>query len=129
MLGILSPPAGSRFVARDAVRRFQNVEPTTKRNMTAMRTGKDLLDDRLTQFTEPLLIVWGSEDQLTPLSMGRTMHTMVKGSELDILEGCGHLAPLICSARAAAATADFLKAHPVPSGGERTLANMEKADR
>ena len=115
-----------RFVARDAVRRFQSNEPTTSRNMTAMVGGKDLLDDRLSQLTEPLLIVWGSDDKLTPLAMGRTMHALVKSSELNVLEGCGHMAPLICDARTATATADFLKSDPPPAGGERTLVNMRK---
>ncbi len=115
-----------RFVARDAVRRFQSNEPTTSRNMAAMITGKDLLDDRLPQLTEPLLIVWGSEDKLTPLSMGRTMHAMVKSSELNVVEGCGHLAPLTCDQRVASATADFLRSNPVAVGGERTLSNMFK---
>ncbi len=115
-----------RFIARDAVRRFENNQPTTQRNMTAMRGGKDLLDERLPQLTQPLLIVWGSEDRLTPLAMGRTMHGLVKNSELDIVDGCGHLAPLLCDARVAAATADFLKSNPPPIGIERTLANMRK---
>ena len=118
-----------RFVAADAVRRFQSAQPTTQRSMTAMLSGKDLLDDKLSQLSEPLLIVWGSEDKLTPLAMGRTMHSLVKNSELDIVEGCGHLAPLICDGRVASATADFLKSHPAPAGGERTLANMAKAER
>lgn len=117
------------FVARDAVRRFQSNQATTERNMSSMVAGKDLLDNQLAQLTEPLLIVWGSEDRLTPLAMGRTMHSLVKSSELDVVEGCGHLAPLLCDARVAAATADFLKSNPVPAGGERTLANMAKAER
>ncbi len=116
-----------RFVAQDAVRRFESTQVTTQRNMAAMKTGKDLLDDRLPQLTEPLLIVWGSEDHLTPLAMGRTIHSMVKASELNIVEGCGHLAPLTCAGRVASATADFLKANPVPTGGERTLVNMAKS--
>lgn len=116
------------YVARDAVKRFQGLEPITKRSMAAMGSGKDLLDERLSQLTEPLLIVWGSEDQLTPLAQGRAMHGMVKTSELDILEGCGHLSPLRCSGRAASATADFLKSQPAQVGGERTLANMSKGE-
>lgn len=115
-----------RFVARDAVRRFQENEPITQRYLTSMTGGKDLLDDKLSQLTSPLLIVWGSEDKLTPLAVGQAMHSMVKTSELDVLEGCGHLSPLICDVRAASATADFLKSNPVPQGGERTLANMGK---
>ena len=116
-----------RFVARDAVRRFQSNAATMQRNLAAMGNGRELLDDKLPQLTEPLLIVWGSEDKLTPLAMGQAMHALVKSSELDIVEGCGHLSPLVCNQRTASATADFLKSNPAPAGGERTLANMGKA--
>ena len=115
------------FVGRDAVRRFESTAPTTNRNLAAMQTGSDLLDSRLAQLTQPLLIVWGSEDHLIPLAMGQAMHRLVPSSELDILEGCGHLSPLGCSQRAASATADFLKSDPPPTGGERTLRNMRRA--
>jgi hypothetical protein len=56
--------------------------------------------------------------------MGYKMHQLVPNSELDILAGCGHLAPNRCSSRAAQATADFLKANPVPAGSVRTLQSM-----
>ena len=87
-------------------------------------TENDLLESRLPSLTEPLLIVWGSDDHLIPLAVGEQMHQLVPRSELDILVGCGHLAPNRCSSRAASATADFLKANPVPSGSVRTLQSM-----
>ena len=128
LVAIMEPDAKPlpAFVARDAVRRFESIQASTDRSMAAMRTGKDLLDDRLPQLTEPLLIVWGSDDGMTPLASGRALHALVKASELDIVEGCGHLGPQRCAAREAAATADFLKSNPAPVGGERTLANMGK---
>ena len=110
------------FVARDAVRRFQAGQEITDKSVAAMGTGKDLLDARLPTLTQPLLIVWGSADQLTPLSAGKAMHGLVPTSELDIVEGCGHLAPLRCSSAVAGATADFFKSNPVPQGGVRTIA-------
>jgi len=72
----------------------------------------------------PLLIVWGGLDGLIPVSAGYAMHGMVPSSELDVVQGCGHLAPKTCPGRVAAATADFLKADPVPVGGVRVLTNM-----
>ena len=86
-----------------------------------MESGKDLLDTRLGGLTEPLLIVWGSDDQLLPLSVGQQMHGLVARSELDVLQGCGHLAPKTCPDRAAAVTADFLNENPPPYGGTYTL--------
>jgi pimeloyl-ACP methyl ester carboxylesterase len=126
LASLLEPDAKPlpQFVLRDALRHAQAGQWVTDRSMSAMETGDDLLDAKLQHLTSPLLIVWGADDGLLPLSIGQQMHTLVPSSELDIVEGCGHLAPKTCPARVAAATADFLKANPVPTGGVRTLANM-----
>jgi len=112
------------FVARDALRTLQEMQPVVDKGMASMQTGKDLLDGRLQGLTVPLLIVWGNLDRLIPVSAGYAMHGMVPSSELDVVQGCGHLAPKTCSRRVASATADFLKADPVPVGGVRVLTNM-----
>ena len=52
------------------------------------------------------------------------LHALDPRSELDIVEGCGHLAPKVCAPRVAAATADFLKSQPVAMGQVRTLRKM-----
>lgn len=113
------------FVRRDALRKLAARQWVVDRSMASMETGNDLLDTRLSGLTEPLLIVWGSDDALLPLSVGQQMHALDPQSELDIVEGCGHLAPKTCPARVAAATADFLKSNPAPSAGIRTLARMQ----
>jgi pimeloyl-ACP methyl ester carboxylesterase len=112
------------FVARDALRRLQEIQPITDKSMESMATGRDALNGRLEGLTQPLLIVWGGLDAMTPLGSAEALHAMAPKSELDILQGCGHLAPKTCSVRVAAATADFLKANPAPVGGVRTLTNM-----
>jgi pimeloyl-ACP methyl ester carboxylesterase len=114
----------AEFVRRDVLLVMAQNQWIVDRSMRSMQTGKDLVDDRLPGITEPLLIVWGGDDRLLPLEVGEHMHALVPTSELDIVEGCGHLAPKTCSARVAAATADFLRANPVPAGGVRTLARM-----
>lgn len=110
-----------RFVRRDVLRRMQRGQWVVDRSVASMETGDDLLDSRLPSFPRPLLIVWGSDDELLPLSMAQKMHVLDPGSELEIVEGCGHLAPKTCPNRVAAATAAFLKQNPAPSGGMRTL--------
>jgi pimeloyl-ACP methyl ester carboxylesterase len=109
------------FVLRDALRHIAEGQWVVDRSMDSMQSGKDLLDARLGTLTKPLLIVWGSDDQLLPLSIGEQMHGLVPQSELDILQGCGHLAPKTCPDRTAAVTVDFLKENPPPSGGTFTL--------
>jgi pimeloyl-ACP methyl ester carboxylesterase len=112
------------FVLRDALHILSEKQWITDREMASMQTGKDLLDDRLSGLTSPLLIVWGSDDALLPLDVAQQMHSLDPRSELDIVQGCGHLAPKTCPARVAMATADFLKAQPAPEGLTRTLTNM-----
>jgi pimeloyl-ACP methyl ester carboxylesterase len=111
------------YIRRDLLRAIQEMQWTIDRNLSSM-TENDLLNSRISSLPEPLLIVWGADDHLIPLSVGQQMHQLVPASELDILAGCGHLEPNRCSARAAQATADFLKANPVPAGSVRTLQAM-----
>jgi pimeloyl-ACP methyl ester carboxylesterase len=109
------------FVVRDALRKLGEGQWVVDRSMASMEAGKDLLDTRLGGLTEPLLIVWGSDDQLLPLSVGQQIHGLDPRSELDVLQGCGHLAPKTCPDRATAVTVDFLMENPAPTGGTYTL--------
>jgi pimeloyl-ACP methyl ester carboxylesterase len=62
-----------------------------------MLTGRDATDALLPQLKMPVLIEWGAEDRMTPLSQGEKMHRLVPQSELVVVPGCGHLAPVECS--------------------------------
>jgi pimeloyl-ACP methyl ester carboxylesterase len=126
LASLLEPDAKPlpHFVLRDALKKIGRGQWVVDRSMASMQTGNDLLDTRLGGLTEPLLIVWGSDDELLPLALGQQMHTLDPQSELDVVEGCGHLAPKTCPARVAIATADFLKANPAPTGSVRTLTRM-----
>jgi pimeloyl-ACP methyl ester carboxylesterase len=112
-----------QLVLRDLMR-HRDGQWVVDRSVTSMRTGRDVVDAALPTLAEPLLIVWGSDDKLISLGTGERMHALDPRSELDIVEGCGHLAPKTCPDRVAAATADFLKAQPAPSGQVRTLTKM-----
>ena len=65
-----------------------------------------------------MLIVWGAKDELIPLSVGETIHSKVPQSVLDIVEGCGHLAPAECARPVTEGTVEFLKADPPMRGGK-----------
>jgi len=113
-----------QFVLRDLMR-HRDGQWVVDRSVASMHTGRDVVDASLPTLPEPLLIVWGSDDKLISLATGERMHALDPRSELDIVEGCGHLAPKTCPDRVAAATADFLKAQPAPSGQVRTLTKMQ----
>jgi pimeloyl-ACP methyl ester carboxylesterase len=107
------------FAGRAILRRLQKNAWVIHRSMAAMTNGRDLLDFRLPNIQEPTLIVWGAKDALIPLSVGETMHRSIPNSVLDVIEGCGHLAPAECSEPTVEGTVDFLRAEPPIQGGER----------
>jgi pimeloyl-ACP methyl ester carboxylesterase len=62
-----------------------------------MANGQDATDSRLPQLKMPVLLVWGSVDQITPPNLGETMHRLIPQSQLEMIPGCGHLAPSQCT--------------------------------
>jgi pimeloyl-ACP methyl ester carboxylesterase len=78
----------------------------------SMMTGEDLVDGKLGALTMPVLIGWGEEDRLIPLSVGYKLHAEILQSELDVYANCGHLAPGQCVAQVGPSVVDFLNAQP-----------------
>jgi pimeloyl-ACP methyl ester carboxylesterase len=109
------------FAAEAALRKLARNAWVIRRSMTAMTNGRDLLDFRLQGITQPMLIVWGSQDELIPLTAGEAIHKRVPQSVLNIVEGCGHLAPAECPVPVVEGTVEFLKAEPPMRGGEKTF--------
>jgi pimeloyl-ACP methyl ester carboxylesterase len=107
------------FAAEAALRKLEKNAWVIRRSMAAMTNGRDLLDFRLYQISQPMLIVWGERDDLIPLSAGEAIHKSVPQSVLNIVEGCGHLAPAECPRPVIEGTVDFLKAEPAMRGGEK----------
>jgi pimeloyl-ACP methyl ester carboxylesterase len=87
------------FIARDVLKQSRRNGWVIQRAIASMLTGKDATDSILPQLKMPVLIVWGSEDRIFPLSQAETMHRLVPQSELDVVPGCGHLAPKECTAQ------------------------------
>jgi pimeloyl-ACP methyl ester carboxylesterase len=86
-----------------------------RRNMESLLTGKALLDGKLGALKMPMLIVWGKEDHLIPVSVGEQMHRDVPQSELEIFDGCGHLAAAQCASQIGPVVRGFLdERSPIP---------------
>lgn len=45
----------------------------------------------LKQIVSPTLLVFGDRDNLVPVASGETMHTLIAGSRLEVIEGAGHV--------------------------------------
>ena len=86
------------FIARDLVRNIRQNSWIIQRSLDTMLSARDVVDNILPKLKMPVLIVWGSLDRVTPLSLGETMHRLIPQSQLDVFAGCGHMAPIECSA-------------------------------
>jgi pimeloyl-ACP methyl ester carboxylesterase len=104
-----NPPRVPAFVARDILRLSNQNGWVVRRALASMLTGRDATDKLLPKLRMPVLIVWGSEDHITPVSLGNTIHNLVPQSQLDVIQGCGHLAPSQCAAEIAPVVIAFLK--------------------
>jgi len=113
---LLSPnaPVMPTFLARAFLVRAQPDAWVIRRSVDSMLTGRDLMDNRLGELKMPVLIVWGKQDMLTPLSLAYTMHAGVPNSQLEVFDGCGHLAPGLCASRIAPSMLQFLDRTPTP---------------
>jgi len=65
--------------------------------------------DVLAGYRDPLLIVCGANDCITPLAISEEMHALVPDSTLVVLPDCGHLAPMEKPDEVSAAMRDWLR--------------------
>ncbi len=103
------PVALPGFLVRDVLKVSKRNEWVVKRAMASMLTRQDATDTILPQLKMPVLIVWGSEDHILPVTQAETMHRLMPQSELDIVPGCGHLAPKECTGQIGPALVAFEK--------------------
>jgi pimeloyl-ACP methyl ester carboxylesterase len=103
------PPQVPAFIANDILRTARENGWIIRRAMNSMLTGNDTTDAMLPALKMPVLIVWGSQDQITPLSEGEKMHHLIPQSQLEVVQGCGHLAPVQCAHTIGPQMDSFLK--------------------
>jgi pimeloyl-ACP methyl ester carboxylesterase len=93
-----NPPRLPKFVAEDILRLSASYGWVVKRALASMLTATDVMDEDLPSLKMPVLILWGDQDRITPLSEGRAIHALIPHSRLEVASGCGHLAPQNCTA-------------------------------
>lgn len=104
------------FVKEDVVRQIGPRSWVVERALASMAAGADVLDGRFSSMQPPVLLVWGKQDVMTPLSLGAAMHKADPQSVLEIYDGCGHLAFATCAARVAPRLIGFLAGNGPPAG-------------
>jgi pimeloyl-ACP methyl ester carboxylesterase len=106
------PPRMPAFLTRDVLRRMARQQWVIERSAASMFSGRDLEDGKLGNLKMPVLIVWGKEDHLLPLSTGMAMHADIPQSVLEVFDGCGHLAPGQCADRVGPRVNAWLRGQP-----------------
>ena len=61
---------------------------------TARSSMNDLIIDELADLDMPSLLIWGTEDQITPPHVAYTFQKLLPDAELHLIERCGH-APMM----------------------------------
>ena len=97
------------FVARDVLRLSSQHAWVIHRAVASMLTGQDATDNLLPGLKMPVLIVWGAEDKITPVHQAEKIHQLVPQSQLEVIDGCGHLAPGQCTAQIGPKVVEFIK--------------------
>ncbi len=60
--------------------------------------GEDRLDGEFRKIRMPTLVVWGREDEATPVSIGAAFARGIPGAQQAIIDRCGHMPQFECAA-------------------------------
>lgn len=97
------------FVAKDIVRISNDHAWVIHCAVASMLTGQDTTDNLLPGLKMPVLIIWGAEDRITPRHQAERIHALAPQSQLEVFDGCGHLAPGQCTAQIGPKVVEFVK--------------------
>ena len=83
---------------------YENAPENMKVTLTNMLDSDKNLD--ISKVTTPAQIIWGSDDNITPVRQGKKMHELLKNSQLTIKEGWRHSRYLVSTEELAQEIAD-----------------------
>ena len=87
-----------KVATRDLVDEVYDIVNNRNKAIRIVATAKSAvrhnLSDKLHQVTQPTLLVWGRQDQITPAFVGEKFHELIENSRLVFLDECGH-APMM----------------------------------
>ena len=108
-MALVGAPSLPGFIKADFIRNTERNGWVVKRAWDSMMSGHDFLDQQFGTLKMPMLIVWGREDKVIPVSVAESMHRLAPQSRLHVYDGCGHIAPSACSEKIAPTVLAFLK--------------------
>src|SRR5499427_3031352 len=70
--------------------------------------GEDFLDGKVKAIKAPTLVIWGKDDGLTPLGIGKAFAEDIHGAQLEVIDNCGHVPQMEKAAEFNSALLKFL---------------------
>jgi pimeloyl-ACP methyl ester carboxylesterase len=81
---------------------------TISQFLETVLAGQDYLDGKAKQIKAPTLLIWGRQDELTPLAMAEAFAQDIAGAEKAYLDKCGHVPQIECAGTFNTALLKFL---------------------
>ncbi|MBO0734609.1 MAG: alpha/beta fold hydrolase [Methylocapsa sp.] len=85
-------------VSEEMVRIYAQNLASAESRQALIETARQIIPDDLPALISryhslrvPTLLIWGKQDRVVPPSIGIALNTLVEGSKLLIVEGCGHI--------------------------------------
>jgi 2-hydroxy-6-oxonona-2,4-dienedioate hydrolase len=81
---------------------------TIERFIESVLRGEDRLDNKVKQIKAPTLIIWGRQDEVTPLNIGAAFAKEIPNAQTAFIDRCGHMPQWECPTPLNRALLDFL---------------------
>jgi pimeloyl-ACP methyl ester carboxylesterase len=94
----------------------------TRRIFDSFLTYQDVLDGKLGEVKAPVLVIWGKQENLIPLSVGEQMRQQLPNASLLVCADSGHLAVYECWNKLEPNVASFLSTPQPPAPYLREVA-------
>jgi len=114
-------------VQRDFLNQVAEHAWITRRIFDSFLTHQDVLDGKLQGIKAPVLVIWGKQEKLIPLSVGEQMKQQLPNSSLLVCMDSGHLAVYECWNKLEPDVATFLSSPDPPAPYVREVAIGEGA--
>jgi pimeloyl-ACP methyl ester carboxylesterase len=109
-------------VQRDFLNQVAERAWVTRRIFDSILTYQDTLDGKLAAIKSPVLVIWGKEETLIPMSVGEHMKQELPNSSLLVCADSGHLAVYECWNKLEPDVATFLSSPQPPAPYVREVA-------
>lgn len=107
---------------RDFLHHVGNNAWITRRIFASFLTYQDVLDGKLQQIKAPVLIVWGKQENMIPMSVGEKMREQLPNSSMLVCNDSGHLAIYECWNQLKPGVTQFLTAQQPSASYVREVA-------